>query len=57
MEMTETQWVNSQLDLWGFDYIEALLNDGYNPVYTDRGWKWVKVVAFQATGLVVPLQG
>lgn len=46
--MTEDQWVNSQLELWGFDYIEALYNDGYNPVLTDRGWKWVKYEASES---------
>jgi hypothetical protein len=39
--MTETEFINHEVDTWGWDYIENLLSGGYSPVLTDKGWYWL----------------
>jgi hypothetical protein len=46
MELTETQFINSEIAVWGEEYIFDLLERGYEPIaLTDestgkRVWKW-----------------
>jgi hypothetical protein len=38
---TENDFFLHEVELWGFDEIERLLNQGFKPVFTDKGWKWL----------------
>lgn len=35
------KFIKNEMELWGEDYIESLLNQGYTPILTNRGFKWI----------------
>jgi hypothetical protein len=39
--MTENEFINRELDLWGFEEVEVLFGKGFKPVLTDKGWRWL----------------
>jgi hypothetical protein len=47
MELTETQFINSEIAVWGESYIFDLIDRGYEPIaLTDENtgkqvWRWV----------------
>lgn len=41
INLTETEFLNEEIRIWGLDYIEALLERGYEPKLTDKGWTWL----------------
>lgn len=38
--MTETEFINREIDTWGEAYITDLLDKGYRTVETTEGWRW-----------------
>lgn len=34
------EFINSEIVVWGEDYIFNLIESGYTPKLTDRGWRW-----------------
>lgn len=41
-QLAAHEWVKKEIDEWGFDYIEFLFADGYEPTLTSLGWRWVQ---------------
>lgn len=39
--ITESQFVKSEMAVWGEDYVYDLIERGYSPVLTDNGWYWL----------------
>lgn len=39
--MTECEFIEDQYELYGEDYINELMDKGYVPIKTQRGWRWV----------------
>lgn len=42
--MTENDFINAEIKKWGFDYIESLLERGYEAKLTTKGWTWIMPV-------------
>lgn len=40
-DMELNDFINKEIELWGEDYIVSLLDQGYMPVMSDRGPKWL----------------
>ncbi len=38
---TETEFINHESRTWGIEYIEELLDKGYEPKLTTDGWRWI----------------
>lgn len=38
---TQGDFITHEIKVWGFEYIENLLNHGYDAILTTAGWKWV----------------
>jgi hypothetical protein len=49
--MTETDFVKSEIAVWGEDYIFSLIERGYSPVLTDNGWFWLLTQITPSMGL------
>lgn len=47
MDTAIHRFVDSEIALWGFDYVESLLDRGYEPtlITDEKGTKWVWVKA------------
>lgn len=39
--MTECEWIESQYEEYGETYINDLMDKGFVPVKTHRGYRWV----------------
>lgn len=39
--MNALEYIKSQIETWGEDYVHDLLEQNYTPILTDRGWKWI----------------
>lgn len=45
LNLTEDEFLNREIQTWGFDHIETLLASGYEPKLTDHGWTWILPVS------------
>jgi hypothetical protein len=58
MELTETQFINSEIAVWTEEYIFDLIERGYEPIaLTDEEtgkqvWRWVNTTCAQAKMMV-----
>lgn len=50
--VTITEFVDKEIALWGFDYIESLFNRGYEPILTNHGWRWIMPKSFKSLSAV-----
>ena len=39
--MTMQDFIEKEISVWGEDYVFDLMDRGYTPVLTDRGWYWL----------------
>lgn len=39
--MNVLDYIKSQMDVWGEDYVYDLMERGYTPILTNKGWKWI----------------
>lgn len=42
--MTIEEFIRSEMIVWGEDYIYDLIDRGYEPILTNKGWKWITPV-------------
>jgi hypothetical protein len=40
----EYEFVSETIDEYGVEYVERLVNQGYAPVLTNIGWRWLLIV-------------
>lgn len=38
---TVQDFVSKEINVWGFDYVEGLFNDGYEPTFDTSRQRWV----------------
>lgn len=49
---TAEDFVKSEIDEWGFDYVEAKFADGYEPTLVNGVWLWRRPIPVsRVTGL------
>lgn len=41
INLTETEFLNREISVWGVEYVDSLLERGYEPKLTTRGWTWI----------------
>lgn len=48
-DLTEDDFINHEIRVWGFEKVESLLNSGFEPKLTSKGWTWIytRVVILQ----------
>lgn len=39
--ITQDEFIKREARAWGIDQVESLLERGYEPVLTTRGWTWI----------------
>ena len=43
--MNEHQFIEREIDLWGEDAVFDLIDKGFRPVLTNKGWRWIHDVS------------
>lgn len=41
----EYEFVEETTEQYGAEYVENLVEQGYTPTLTERGWRWLKLVS------------
>lgn len=41
--LTENEFLTREITTWGFEHVESMLERGFEPRLTTRGWTWVYV--------------
>lgn len=44
INLTETEFLNAEIAVWGLEEVEDLLERGFSPKLTTQGWTWVMPV-------------
>lgn len=53
IDITQSEFLASEIKTWGFDYIESLLERGFEPKLTTKGWTWILPVRIPTNSLVL----
>ena len=40
INLTETEFLNSEIAVWGLQEVEDLIERGFSPRLTTKGWTW-----------------
>lgn len=41
LNLTESEFLNKEISIWGLEEVEDLIDRGFNPIKTTQGWTWV----------------
>lgn len=44
LHLAENEFITHEIRMWGFDKVESLLEDGFEPKLTTKGWSWIMPV-------------
>lgn len=51
--LTEQDFLNREIKVWGFEYIENLLESGFEPKLTTKDWTWILPLRVSTNCLVL----
>lgn len=56
INLTETEFLNSEIAVWGLEEVEDLIDRGFSPILTSQGWTWIMPVQSKQRSKVLAYQ-